>query len=409
VTEVLDRGPGPGGIESLRPAPERISHYRRVPADAAEWFDATEVERGRAYNRPLNRLRAVRAVLSTLVLVAFITGHGAQDVIDGLGVRGWALQVLVVAATVELLSLIFGPWFSAYKSLVHDRRWNLSTQTPANWLGDELKELLLGVVITGLLLVPLYAVIRATDLWWFFGWLIFSGFTLAFGFLWPVVIAPLFNKFTPLEDERLAARIHEVAERADLDISGVQVADASKRSRATNAYVAGLGRTRRVVLFDTILEWPPELIEQVVAHELGHWKHAHLRRKVPVLVAAQLVMFVATWAITRWEPVLDWAGVDSMRDPASLPLFLLVFPASLLLTGLGTAWLSRADERQADIHALEVLGEPEGLIAVFRRLADDNKADVDPSLVRRLQAAHPPLAERMAMAQLWEQRHSHPG
>ena len=379
----------------------RLSHWRRYPADPADWFDRAEVERGRAYNRPVNRLKIVRSVLGVALLVAFIAGDGGHRVIDWLDVSGWALQVIVVLLAVELLSLLYNPWFNAWRTLVHDRRWGLSNQTFRGWLLDEVKELLVGLVVSVLLLVPLWAVIRATDLWWLYGWAIFSFFTVAFGFLWPVLIAPIFNKFTPLEDEELAGRIHDVADRAGLDISAVLVADASRRSTVTNAYVAGLGRTRRVVLFDTILEWPREPIEQVVAHELGHWRHAHLRRKVPVLIAAQLVMFVVAWLVLKWDPILDWAGVDSIEDPAALPLFLLVFPASFLLTGLGSAWLSRADERQADLHALEVAGRPEAMIDVFRRLAADHKADVDPSWYRRLQAQHPPLAERMAMAAAW--------
>jgi STE24 endopeptidase len=381
--------------------PDRPSHWRRVPADAADWFDPDDIARGRTYNRPVNRLKVVRAVLSIAALVAFIAGDGADRVIDWLDASGWALQVAVVLVAVELVGLLYNPWFNAWRVLVHDRRWDLSTQTVKGWLSDEGKDLLVGLVISVLLLVPLWAVIRATDLWWLYGWVLFSVFTVAFGFLWPVVIAPIFNKFTPLEDEELAGRIRAVAERAGLEIEGVYVADASKRSRVTNAYVAGLGRTRRVVLFDTILEWPPEAIEQVVAHELGHWRHAHLRRKIPVLVAAQLVMFLTTWLLLRWDALLDWGGAEDVGDPRAVPLFLLVFPASFLVTGLVTAWLSRADERQADIHALEVLDGPDQLVEVFRRLAKDHNADVDPSWFRRLQAQHPPLAERMAMAKAW--------
>ena len=153
--------------------------------------------------------------------------------------------------------------------------------------------------------------IRATDLWWLWGWAIFSGFTVLLGLLYPVVIAPIFNKFTPLEDGPLRTRILEVAERTGLPITEVLVADASRRSRAGNAYVAGLGKTRRVVVFDTILDWPIDEIEQVVAHELGHWRHAHLRRKLPVRLrcrssvnfTAAASSFSPLWKVTpfrRW-------------------------------------------------------------------------------------------------------------
>ena len=378
-----------------------VSHWRRVPAEPAEWFGAEEIARGRAYNKPLERLRLVRGAVSIAVVVAFVSGEVAPRVVHAVDVRGWVLQLVLVVVAFEATTLIYQPWFDAYRALHYDWQWDQSTQGVGSFLTDLVKDTLLGLVITLLLIVPLYALIRATDLWWLFGWILFTGFTLAFGFLWPVVIAPIFNRFTPLEDEALTARIRAVAERAGLDISGVFVSDASKRTRATNAYVAGLGKTRRVVLFDTILAWPPEPIEQVVAHELGHWKHRHLARKIPILVASQLVMFLTTWALLRWDGLLDWAGVDEVGDPASFPLLIFLFPLSLMVTSLGMAWLSRADERQADVHALEVLGDPPHLIEVFQRLADDHKADVDPSRWKRIQASHPPLAERMEMAKRW--------
>lgn len=399
MTTVTARPERSGAAPAARP-----SHWTRVPADPAEWFDAEEVARGRAYNRPLDRLRRVRFVLGAAVTIAFIVGQAAPRLLDALGVSGWVLQLVVVAVAPEATTLVYSPWFDAHRELVYDKRWGQSNQTASGFVADQLKGLAVGLTLTVLLVVPLYAVIRATDHWWLYGWLIFSGFTVLFGVFYPVLIAPLFNTFAPLEDERLKARVLEVAERAGLDIDGVLVADASRRSRAGNAYVAGLGRTRRVVLFDTILEWPPEQVEQVVAHELGHWRHAHLRRKVPVLVGAQLVMFVLTWAALRWEPLLDLAGVSSAGDPASLPLFLAVFPLGFVLVGLVSSWLSRVDERQADIHALEVLGDPQAFVGLFRSLAETNKADVDPGWWKRLTASHPPITERLAMARMWEGR-----
>lgn len=380
-----------------------FSHWKRVPADPADWFDPEEVARGRAYHRPLDRLRVVRLVLGGAITVAFVVSHAGPRLIDALDVRGWALQVAVVAVALELTTLVYGPWFDGYRTLVHDRRWDLSTQSTGAFYLDLVKELVVGLVLTLVLVVPLYAVIRATDLWWLFGWLLFSFFTVLLGLLWPIVIAPVFNKFEPLADATLARRVRSVAQRAGLTVSAVLVADASKRSRAGNAYVAGLGKTRRVVLFDTILDWPPEVVEQVVAHELGHWRYAHLRRKLPVLVAAQLVMFVATYFLLQWDWLLARAGVTSVEDPGALPLFLGVFPLTYVVLQLGAAWLSRADERQADLHALAVLDDPDRFSEVFRRLAERNKADVDPSRWKRLIAAHPPVAERLAMAAAWRE------
>lgn len=387
----------------LRPPPEvaGLSHWRRVRADAAHWFDAVEIERGRAYNRPIGRLDRLRQALGLAVLAALVVGEVARRVLDAVELSGWVLELLLVVVLVEASTLVYAPWFSAYRSLVYDRRWGQSTQTGAGVVLDEIKGSALNLVLLAVLLVPLYAVIRATDLWWLPGWALFSAFTVLLGLLYPVLIAPIFNRFEPLGDDVLRARLLSLARRLDLDVSEILVTDASKRSVAGNAYVAGLGATRRVVLFDTILDWPHDAIEQVVAHELGHWHHRHLRRKLPVLIALQLVTFATVWAALRSDALLELVGVEELGDPASLPLFLAVFPLSFLVTAVVTSWLSRADERQADLFALGTLDDPDAFSDLFRRIAERNKADVDPSTWKRLNASHPPVAERLAMADRW--------
>src|SRR5207244_4674613 len=132
------------------------------------------------------------------------------------------------------------------------------------------------------------------------GWLVVVAFSVGLGFLYPVVIAPVFNRFTPLEPGDLARRIDSVADRAGVRISGTYVADESRRSRRDNAYVAGLGATRRVVLYDTLLEHPVDVVAQVVAHEIGHWRLHHLRRQIPLAAVVSLAVFVALNALSHW-------------------------------------------------------------------------------------------------------------
>jgi STE24 endopeptidase len=188
----------------------------------------------------------------------------------------------------------------------------------------------------------------------------------------------------------------------------VWVADASRRSRRDNAYVAGLGATRRIVVFDTLLEHPPEVVEQVVAHEIGHWQRRHLARQLPVAAAVALLVFAGLRLVSEWEWLFDAAGLDpdlGFGDPASLPLLLLAGQAGLVVLGLVTRWVSRAFERQADLEALDVLREPERLVEMHRRLHVKNLADLDPGPVKRLLATHPPAAERMAFATAWARAH----
>ena len=381
-----------------------LSPYRRVRADPADWFDVEEIARGRAYVRPIRRVLHVQTALTTTIAVAFVVGEAGPRLVEGLDVSGWVLQLVVVAAAFFAVDLGVTAWFDGWRELVWDKRWDMSTQTVRGFLADQVKGVAVNVGVTLLLLIPLWALIRATDWWWLYGWLLLAGFALLAATLGPVVIAPIFNKYTPMEDEVLRDVLLDVARIAELDVNEVLVADASRRSRAINAHVSGLGKTRRVVVFDTLLDWDPAHLEQIVGHELGHWRFKHVRRRVPVLVAAQGLALVVAAAAFEWDWLLETAGVSGIREPAALPLFLLVFQVGFLLSTLVTSWLSRADERAADLYALDLLGDPDAFTGAFRRLAEVNNAEVDPPLWKRLTHTHPPIAERVAMAAAWRSR-----
>lgn len=375
--------------------------WRRIPNDPADWFSDDELSRSRDYGRPLKRLRLVRGALSLLVIVVFIAVEAGPRLIEWVGVSNWVTQLLVVVVALEFLALVYNPALDWWVDMVHDKKWGLSNQTPKGFAADQAKSLVLGIVMYLVLLVPLYALIRGTDLWWLWGWLLLVGFSVGLGFIYPIVIAPIFNTFTPLDDEDLAARISDIAQRAEVDIEGAFVADESRRSTRDNAYVAGLGATRRVVLFDTILEHPPEVVAQVVAHEVGHWRLKHLRRQIPLAAGLALAMMLALRALSEWGGLWDWAGVDGLGDPASLPMLMLAIQLGFGAMGVLSAFVSRAFERQADVQALELLGEPDTMQDMIRRLHVKNLADLDPGLLKRMQATHPPAAERMALVRSW--------
>ena len=385
----------------------RLTTYRPAPNDPADWFSADELERARSYQRPLARLRLLRGALSAVVLVVFVFGEVGPRLLDALDVTNWVAQLFVMVAALELVSLLYNPVLDAWVDLKHDKEWDLSTQTPGGFVGDQVKSLLLGLVMNTVLLVPLFWVIRTTELWWLYGWALVLVFSIGLGFLFPIVIAPIFNKFTPLEEGELSRRIDAVARLAGVDISGAYVADESRRSRRDNAYVAGLGTTRRVVLFDTLLEHPPAVVEQVVAHEIGHWRLHHLRRQIPLAAVLSFFVFGFLKLLSEWDWLFEQAGiptdgsVPAIGNPAALPILLFGVQAGFAVTGLVSGWVSRAFERQADLEALELLQEPQMMLDMQRRLHVKNLADLDPNLLRRLQATHPPAAERMAFTKAW--------
>jgi STE24 endopeptidase len=215
---------------------------------------------------------------------------------------------------------------------------------------------------------------------------------------------PRFNQFTPMEVGDLRGRIEAVAARAGERISGVFTMDASKRTRRDNAFVAGFGPTKRVVLYDTMLEHPPEVIEQVVAHEIGHYRLSHVQKSVVFQSVLMLAVFAFLGWFTEWDWALDRAGVESIEDPAALPLLLLGLGIGFKGSAFIAAWYSRAKERQADLEALELLAQPAAFIDVWRRMAPKNKAELEPPWWKRIEASHPDIAERMAFGAEWERR-----
>lgn len=399
-------------MAAFEPAARTSAHpslWARTPHRVSDWFDDGALAEARAYARPLNRLRLLSSLLSIALICAFIALDGGPRVIDalGLGDAGWVVQLVAVLGAYEVIDLVVSPWVGAYVSLVYDKRFGLSTQTPGSYVADVLKSTVIGLIVTCTLLVPVLAIIRSVDLWWLWAWLVFVAFSTTMALVYPVVIMPRFNKFVPLEDGELRTRIEHVAARAGEEISGVFTMDASKRTRRDNAFVAGFGPTKRVVLFDTMLEHPPEMIEQVVAHEIGHYRLKHVQKSIAFMAVLTLGVFAFLQWFTEWDRVLEVAGIESIEDPAGA--MLLLAGLGLGMKGLGwiSSWYSRAKERQADLEALELLGDPPAFIDVWRRMAPKNKAELETPWWKRIEASHPEVAERMAFGAEWQRLNPH--
>lgn len=379
-----------------------INIYRRVKADPTDWFSAEEVRKAKEYQRPITIVRIANGLLSLGLLLAVIWTGAAVTVAEWTGAEVWYMRLLVVLLFLLVLDSLIDLPFDAWMAFGHDRRWGFSTQTPGRFVGDVVKGFVVNFVVAAILMLALWALIRSTELWWIAGWAVFFLFSVVLAFLGPVVIMPLFNKFTPLPDESLADRLRALGRKAGLNISEVQVMDASKRTRKDNAFFTGLGKTRRVVLFDNLLEQPGSSIESVVAHELGHWRRRHLARLLAAGTLLSLAVFFGVYVVSTWDVALEWAGVSSVEDPASLPLVLLALVGGQLAIRYISAWHARALERQADLESLELTGDPVGFSTMMRGLVTRNLAELAPSQLAYLRADHPPPAERLELARRWE-------
>jgi STE24 endopeptidase len=278
-----------------------------------------------------------------------------------------------------------------------EHAWGLSTQSAAAWFVDQARSLGVGLVMG---LVPAIAFFGLVHLfprtWWVWGWAVFSVLTILFAFLWPILIAPLFNTFTPLEEGPLRGRVVELAAEAGVALDDVLVADASKRTTAENAYVAGLGSSKRMVLYDTLLEGgDADETAYVAAHELGHDAHDHIWKFVALTSAALLVGFGALWWLSRTS-VWEWSQASGIGDARALPLLALFSLVAGFLFLPVQNLVSRSFERSADRVAIELTEDPVTAVKVYRRLAFSNLADLRPPRIAVWTLfSHPPIPERI--------------
>ena len=383
----------PPEVRQDRPGPRATD-----PARGA-YFTPEEIRRHAAYRGPSYLAFALGIVVQATALVALARG-GMGWVVAGLDrvPGGWPVRAALAAvAVVVFMGLVALP-LSFVRGYVVERAWGLSTQSALEWLSDVGRSLLVGAVTASAAAAAFFGVVRwQPRTWWWWGWVAFTALSALLVFVYPLVVAPLFNEFTPLQDRSLRARIEALADRAAVRIDDVLVADASRRTTAENAYVAGIGSSKRLVVYDTLLEsGSEEETALVVAHELGHRAENHIAKTLVVTSAGLLVGFALLAWLAGRDEVWEWAGASGIGDLRAIPMLLLFS----LVTGLAALpiqnGISRAFERRADAIAVELTGDEATAVRVFRRLAYSNLADLDPPepAVWAL-FSHPPIRDRI--------------
>ncbi|MGW4645723.1 M48 family metalloprotease [Kitasatospora sp. NPDC004289] len=369
-------------------------------------FTPEQLARGRALRRAqLPWALGARAVGLLLPLALGLTSAGAGLVSWAGGLFGGSrtAEVLAGVAALVLLSQLAGLPFGARLREVR-RGYGLVTQGWGGWAVDQLRGLALSLLLGLPLGYGLYALTdRSPDGWWLPAAGAAAVLVVLLSFLFPLLVEPLFNRFTLLPEGELRTALLELARRDGIRVREVLVADASRRTTALNAYVSGFGATRRIVCYDTLLATAdPRETELVVAHELGHVKHRDVLTGTTLAALGAALAVGLLGLLTSWQPLLTAAGADSAADPRSLFLFAACGALLSALAGPAQCAASRRIETRADRHALELTGDPAQFIAMQRRLAVTNVADVDPPRwVVLLFATHPTTTARIAAARAW--------
>ncbi|WP_225848414.1 M48 family metalloprotease [Streptomyces sp. HPF1205] len=367
------------------------------PAD----FTAEEVARARALRRAAVPVALGGRAASPALLLALGLTHGGAWLVGAFG-NGWAVRVVGAAVTLAVLPLLLGLPFAARGRVVR-ARFGLVTQGWAGWAADQARGLAISLPLLTGALFGVYALAGTTRRWWAWAALGAAAVTVVLSFLAPLVFEPVFNRFTPMAPGPPRDALLALAARDGVAVRDVLVADASRRTTALNAYVSGFGRTRRIVVYDTLLTTAePREVELVVAHELGHVVHRDVPRGTALGALGSAAGVCVLAALVTWQPLLDLAGVPRFADPRSAWLLAAAAALGGAVAGPFGAALSRRVETRADRHALALTSAPASFIAMQRRLTLANVAEPDPPrLLHLLWGTHPTPAARIALARAW--------
>jgi STE24 endopeptidase len=339
-----------------------------------------------------------------LLVVLLATGWtGAlRDLAERGASQNYPLAVFLYVLMLMLVSKAVGTPLEYYEFRL-EHRYNLSNQKLRSWIWDELKGLVLGLIMGTIVVELLYALIRQTPQhWWIVAWAVFLGLMILLAQIAPVVLFPIFYKFEPLENEELKRRLIVLSERAGTRVRGVYKWHLAEKSKKANAALTGLGATRRIILADTLLDnYSDDEIEAVLAHELGHHVHRHILKSIFVQAGITLFGFWLADGVLRFA-VERRNMFETMSDFANLPLLILVSTVlSFLLMPALNAY-SRFNERQADRYCFQSVATVEPFISSMNKLAEQNLSEKTPSRwVEWLLHSHPAITKRVSAAESW--------
>jgi STE24 endopeptidase len=383
-----------------------------IPAEFQGIYDVEKYAKSQRYLRENTRFGQIQAGIMLPLTIAFILLGGFKW-INGIAQTAapdsMIVQGLVFGGILVLLGQLVGIPFSIYDTFVIEERYGFNKTTPKTFVVDILK----GLMLTVLLGAPVFALIlwifSAVANAWLWAWGALAVIQLFIMFIAPVVILPLFNKFTPLEDGELKTKIQEFAAAQKYTLSGIFKIDGSKRSTKSNAYFTGFGKTKRIALFDTLIEkhTTGELVG-VLAHEIGHCKKGHIKKGIIISLASSLLMFFILSLFITKQGLYAAFGIEGTPLYAGFIFFgFLYAPISMILGLLGNI-LSRKHEYEADAFAAETTQQPGEMISALKKLSVDNLSNLTPHPLKVfLEYSHPPVLERIKALRDFKTTNSH--
>ena len=387
---------------TLRQIRHVAAHRAAVPADFAERIPLAAHQKAADYTVDRNKLAIFTTLIDAALLLALTLGGGLAWLHDFWNARLTGLPYgLALIFSVMLISAVIDLPFSLYRQFVVEARYGFNRMTLGLFCADLAKHTLLGILIGApVILAVLWLMGAMGPFWWLYVWLFWCAFNLLALFVYPTWIAPLFNKFSPLEEGEMKARIEALLVRCGFRSSGLFVMDGSKRSSHGNAYFTGFGNNKRIVFFDTLLaRLAPGEIEAVLAHELGHFRRHHIVQRIAFMFAGALGFLWLLGELIDAPWFYNGLGVPAQSTALALILFFLVIPVFTFPLKPLTSYLSRRNEFEADAYATENAAAGD-LVRALVKLYEDNAATLTPDPLHSLfYDSHPPAAVRIARLQ----------
>jgi STE24 endopeptidase len=369
-----------------------------VPVAFNGMIDEKELKKISRYTADNIRFKLVQYSVSKVIFLYIILSGILPWLAASLVQVNFLIAGLVFFAVIGLVEVSMGLPFDYYHSFVLEERYGFNTKTLKIWLSDLIKSMLVVIIIGTFLLCTLLLMVKyAGHNWWIWAWAIFLCFQLLMTVLYPTIIAPLFNKFTPLEDSELKDSIKRLAKEEGLNVGGIYQMDATRRTRHTNAYFSGLGRAKRIVLFDSLIQsHSQDEILAILAHEVGHLKKNHIKKQLIIIAFVSLLLFFMASKLLTWNVIYESFGFSNM--PCYVGLFLVGIlwePVNFFISPIGMA-ISRRFEREADFYSLGIVKTAKPLTTALKKMAKENLSNLRPHPIYVcFNYSHPPLLQRI--------------
>lgn len=371
-----------------------------IPPEFEGKIDGNLLKKTQEYEEEKTRFSFISSIFGNVITIIFIFGGLLNIYNSWIASLNWPfiltgiLFLLILSYASTFLSIPF----SLYSTFKIENKYGFNTTTPKLWLTDFLKSILVSTILMGIVaLVGLWLIQSSPNYWWIWVWGFFLIFSLFMMYISPYVIEPLFNKFTPIEEEGIEDKIKKLMQKVNLKVSRVFKMDASKRSRHTNAYFTGIGRVKRIILYDTLLEkMNHDEILSVLAHEAGHWKKKHVLKMIIVLELISLIGIYISFRILQTDLLTALFQIKQGTFFAKVIILgfiggIISFPFIPL-----SNYVSRRFEREADRFACELTGNSESMASALIKLSKDNLSNLHPyPFYAAFYYSHPPIVQRI--------------